>query len=281
MRVFRSETVIGEGEIGIRKVEVTSGFPLHTHDYIELEYILGGEGIHTVDGKEHRVRRGDMIFLNYGATHSFSTEQGFSHIEIYFSPTLLETGGSTMKSALALLALSSFDGMRREQNGGIVSFSGQERREVEFILEAMLRENAHHAQGFESVMSGYLNVLLIKMLRSSDTEELSDDIWQSLKAYIDSNPEEHITLTGLAAKCFYNPSYFSRVFKQKFGVSLTEYVRSRRIERSKELLKTTDLPIEKVMSEVGFTDKSAFYQAFKKRCGKTPAEYRSEFKSKK
>ena len=183
MRIFRSESVIGDGDVGIRKVNVLKGFPLHTHDYIELEYICEGEGVHTVDGKEMHVRRGDMIFMNYGATHSFSTESGFLHIEIYFSPKLAAAGGVAMKNALALLALSSFNGMRKNRNGGVISFAGQERRDIEYILECMVAEKNEGNTGYEAVLTSYLNVLLVKMLRNADKGEISEDIWQNVKSY--------------------------------------------------------------------------------------------------
>ena len=280
MRIFRSKSVIGEGDVGIRKIDVRQGFPLHTHDYIELEYICDGEGVHTVDGEEFHVRRGDMIFMNYGATHSFLTESGFSHIEIYFSPKLAASGGTAMKNALALLTLSSFEGMRKNKNGGVISFSGQARRDVEYILECMVAEKDEEQTGYESVLTSYLNVLLVKMLRSSDKGEMPEDIWQSVKSYIDTNARGHITLTDLAERCFYNPSYFSRAFKQKFGSSLTEYVRFRRIELAKMRLETEDESIESVMQKVGFTDRSAFYRAFSELVGMTPAEYRAAYKNK-
>lgn len=280
MRIFRSKSVIGDGDIGIRKVDVRQGFPLHTHDYIELEYICDGEGVHTVDGEEFHVRRGDMIFMNYGATHSFATDSGFSHIEIYFSPKLAASGGTAIKNSLALLTLSSFDGMRQNRNGGVISFSGQARRDVEYILECMVAERNEENTGYESVLTSYLNVLLVKMLREADKGDMSENIWQSVKSYIDTNAAERITLTDLAERCFYNPSYFSRAFKQKFGSSLTEYVRSRRIELAKIRLETVDESIESVMQKVGFTDRSAFYRAFSELVGMTPAEYRAAYKNK-
>ena len=280
MRVFKSESVIGSGDIGLNKKNVVDGFALHTHDYIELEYICDGEGVHTVDGNEIRVRRGDMIFMNYGATHSFTTESGFSHIEIYFSPRLVESGGANLKNTLALLALSSFDGMRRDRNVGVISFSGQDRRDLEFILEAMMREQEARRQSYEAVLSSYLNVVLTKMLRASDLKQIPEDIWQSIKAYIDSNFAERITLEAVAAKCFYNPSYFSRAFKLKFGVSLTEYVRQKRIEQARLILETEDAPVEEIMSRIGFTDRSAFYHSFAEASGMTPAEYRAAYKNK-
>ena len=122
------------------------------------------------------------------------------------------------------------------------------------------------------------------MLRKTETgvhrEELGE-VWRELSEYIDKNLNSKLTLSALAGKCFYNPSYFSRAFKKKFGVSLTEYIRGRRIEKARLLLETEDASVEEIMSRVGFSDRSAFYHALTEACGMTPAEYRSAFKGKK
>ena len=145
----------------------------------------------------------------------------------------------------------------------------------------MLREQEKGLPSSQSIIAHYLSILLTKMLRRSEMaeeDELMRDVWQDLRQYIDENAEKHITLASLAAKSFYNPSYFSRVFKQKFGASPTEYIRERRIERAMELLREGDLPVEESIARVGFSDRSAFYHAFAKSTDRTPAEYRAEHK---
>lgn len=279
MKVFTSENCIDSGAIGLRRYNNAQSCPLHCHEFIEIVYISDGEALEVIDGVEYKVKRGDMIFINCGATHSFTSDTPFSHIEIFFSPNLVYEGVITPANALALLALSSFDDMRKDQNGGKISFSGEERREIEFILEAMLKERKDKERGTLSVVENYLNILLIKMLRRADAADvLADDIWEGLKEYIDNSPEEHMTLTALASKCFYNPSYFSRVFKHKFGSSPTEYIKNRRIERAMALLENEDISIEQIIQRSGFSDRSTFYHAFSKKNGMTPAEYRAKFK---
>ena len=129
------------------------------------------------------------------------------------------------------------------------------------------------------MMENYLNILLTKMRRAdegSDADGIMKDIWQVLKDYIDENPGSDLSLSALASKCFYNPSYFSRTFKKKFGTSPTEYIRTKRIERAKTLLREEDTPVEVIISRVGFSDRSSFYHAFAAQTGMTPAEYRNE-----
>ena len=284
MRVFRSEEFMEKDSvIYLHSKTVSKGHSVHSHDFIEIVYITDGEGVQVIDGTSYNVHRGDMLFLNYGSTHSYSCQDQFSYIEIFFSPKLVEDGSITASNALALLALSSFDNMRGGENCGKMSFSGDERKEVEFILSAMLEEQAKYENSINSaktVMENYLNVLLVKMMRkaTNSDETIAEDIWHSLKQYIDDHSEEKITLNSLASKSFYNPSYLSRAFKQKFGISPMEYIRGRKIDLAMSLLSDTDRSIEEIVKEIGFSDRSAFYHAFFKSTGLTPTEYREKNK---
>lgn len=280
MRVFDKDNLIErDAVIGMRKNDKSLSYELHYHKFIELMYITEGKAVECIDGTEYAASAGDMMFIGYGASHSFRTEEAFSYIEIYFSPELVEDGGITAENALALLALSCFDDMRGGADGGKISFSGEDRREVEFILGAMLKEKERSCASSRKIMESYLNILLIKMLdRTSTDETLAADVLSSLKAYIDAYPEEKMTLSTLASKSFYNPSYLSRAFKQKFGISPMEYLRRRRIEEATELLISTDESVDEIMERVGFSDRSSFYHTFSRLTSLTPAEYRQKFK---
>ena len=163
---------------------------------------------------------------------------------------------------------------RGEEGGGKVTFTGEDLREVEFILAAMQREYESERSDASSLMESYLNILLTKMRRKSEEASGDKDVWERLKAYIDAHFEEELSLSTLAGKSFYTPSYFSRTFKKKFGASPTEYIRARRMEHAKLLLVTEDSSVEDILHRVGFSDRSAFYHAFSAATGMTPAEYR-------
>lgn len=283
MKTYTAENLITDGVIGIKERSGEKNCALHSHDFIEIVYISDGEATQTVDGVEYSVRRGDMLFINCAATHAFFSEKAFDYVEIFFSPKLVAEGVVTPDNALALLSFSSFNDMRGGHDGGKLSFSSNERAEIEFILSAMLREQKAGLVSSDTVMASYLNILLTKMCRkaSAANENIVNDIWNSLKSYIDECPEEHITLSSLAAKSFYNPSYFSRAFKQKFGMSPVEYIRDKRIDKAIALLISDNISIDEIIENVGFSDRSAFYHCFSKKTGMTPSEYRIKIKGKK
>ena len=284
MKVYRADQYIADGHaIGIfqRKQESPEG--LHAHEFIEVVYILAGRATEQVDDATFEVERGDMIFINYGSNHAFVAKDHFSYVNICFRPEVLSDSVMTPENAPALLLLTAFDDMRREKNGGVISFAGEERREVEFILSAMLREQEASDSRSDRVMKSYLNVLFVKMLRQTERAwepALSENVWQGLREYIEQNPDGELSLSALAEKSFYNPSYFSRVFKQRFGMSLSEYVRKTRIERAMQLLSMTEESVDAIMKQVGYTDRSAFYHAFSKEVGATPTEYRARHRVK-
>jgi AraC-like DNA-binding protein len=220
-----------------------------------------------------------VIFLNYGDTHTFAPRGSFSHYEIFFAPKLVEEGVISPTNALTLFSLSAFGELLGEDGFEKLSFRGEERREIEFILSAMLREYTEEKEEADTVLTHYLNVLLTKFRRASHAvtaDDAIEDIWERLRGYIDEHPEENLTLSSLASKSFYNPSYFSRVFKEHFNMSLTEYVNHRRVELAKTLLLKGELSVEEIAYRVGYSSKTSFYRAFMRVTGATPAEYKNK-----
>ena len=107
-----------------------------------------------------------------------------------------------------------------------------------------------------------------------------NDMWLELSEYIDRNLGERLTLSELAQKCFYNPSYFSRIFKEKFGITLGDYVARQRARTALSLLTESDLTVDAIACKCGYTDKSGLYRAIKKHFGESPSVYRKGEKSK-
>ena len=53
---------------------------MHTHDFIEIVYVLSGEMTHEINGCAYHAARGDLLFMNYGCTHIFSSDDAFSYL---------------------------------------------------------------------------------------------------------------------------------------------------------------------------------------------------------
>ncbi|KRF42163.1 response regulator [Paenibacillus sp. Soil787] len=100
---------------------------------------------------------------------------------------------------------------------------------------------------------------------------------QAMKAeeYIKENYAD--TKISMDAVCKYlvlSTSYFSLIFKNHTGETFISYLTRIRVEKSKELLKCTDLKTYEIADRVGYTDPHYFNLIFKKAMGMTPTEYR-------
>lgn len=98
-------------------------------------------------------------------------------------------------------------------------------------------------------------------------------LMEQQKAYI--NPSLTLPKLSQLVRCPIN--HLSQVINAGFGMSFFDYLNSYRIEEAKRLLERYDDPTRSILSvafDVGFNSNSAFYSAFKRLCGQTPAEYR-------
>lgn len=100
-----------------------------------------------------------------------------------------------------------------------------------------------------------------------------EGIMQSQQLFLRSD----LTLPKLAQTVGCSVNHLSQVINSGFGMSFFDYLNRHRVDYAKELLATSDRisgAILNIAFAVGFNSNSAFYAAFKKRVGQTPAQYR-------
>lgn len=85
---------------------------------------------------------------------------------------------------------------------------------------------------------------------------------------------KNITLSSLAEKVNYNPSYLSRLYKKITNQNISDFIKKIRIDKAKELLKDNNLLIKDIANMVGFYSLSYFCAFFSKVVGVSPQAYR-------
>jgi len=93
---------------------------------------------------------------------------------------------------------------------------------------------------------------------------------------IDRHYTRELTIAYLAKKSGLSPFHFIRAFRKRFGATPHQYLRSKRIERAKELLITTPLPVTEICDRIGFQSLGSFSSLFRRLTGETPAAFRAE-----
>ncbi len=98
---------------------------------------------------------------------------------------------------------------------------------------------------------------------------------EDILGYIMENHREPLSTDNLCGRFHLSRSSLFRIFKQNTGVSITEFLVTYRINKAKDYLQGTELPITEVAASVGFHDISHFCHTFKRLSGMTPSRYRS------
>jgi AraC family transcriptional regulator len=97
-----------------------------------------------------------------------------------------------------------------------------------------------------------------------------------LVEFIEDNLDSDLSLHAMAAEVEISPLYLARAFKAAVGQSPHQYVLARRIERARELLRNTSMPVVDVAMAVGFSSQSHLSHWFLRQVGVSPAAYRRQ-----
>lgn len=116
--------------------------------------------------------------------------------------------------------------------------------------------------------------ILEQCLPAEENEE--NRVVQSIHAYLISHLGGDLSLKTMAFAIGHNPSYLSRLYKQKAGKALSETINEMKLVRAKELLAEPQYRIGDVSKAVGFLSEHYFYRFFKKATQMTPQEYRDQ-----
>lgn len=115
-----------------------------------------------------------------------------------------------------------------------------------------------------------------KMILQEKSSILSKPVVQCVD-YIYSHIKERITVTALAEYTGLSESYLSRIFKQNLGISISDYIREKKIEKATHLLRYSDKSIIDIANYLSFSSQSHFIQTFENFTGMTPKKYRNKY----
>ena len=131
-----------------------------------------------------------------------------------------------------------------------------------------------HRSWYEAAQYVYdVSTAVFEALDTPDSS-ISDRALRRICDYIDQNPEKDLSLTALADIGGFNASYLSRLFRQKYDITVTDYVKEKRMKLASLLLKTTNDRIQDIAEKTGYLSSQSFARAFRSHFSISAAEYR-------
>ena len=235
----------------------------HTHNHLELFYIVGGKGQFLIQDQLYPVNVNNLVIINPNVTHT----------EVSLNAQPLE---------YIVLGIEGIElAAKNNSNGQFNILDHIESVEISGCLRNILREMEQKNPGYEDVCQAYMEILIIRLMRStalavpSKSQTVSTNRQcAAVRRYIDLHFKEPLTLEQLAEEGHMNKFYLSHAFKKEYGLSPINYMISKRIDESKYLLAETDLSMSQIAQLLGFSSLSYFSQVFHRTQDISPKEYR-------
>lgn len=229
--------------------------------------VESGSGVLQYDGTQHDLQAGDCVFLDCRRPYLHRTDQDLWQLRWvhFYGPNM----GAIYK--------------KYQERGGLPAFHSRQPDLYKSLLQILYNLASSDDYVRDMQICGRLVDLLTLLMQESwhpGAVRISRGKKQNVqivKEYLDAHFTERITLDALADRFYINKFYLTRVFKEQFGQSITNYLLQLRITQAKRMLRFTDHSIEAVAAECGLQDANYFSRLFKKIEGITPGEYRRQW----
>ena len=229
-------------------------FPLHWHDYFEIEIVLSGRGRHIYNGTEYPLQRGNCYLLTPVDFHEVQPEAPVELINISFDETCLPAS-----------LLQSLPGLSRR-----LEATEEALDRIVAAAELLRYECESDGPCKIQLLEYLLNAFSQPGLYRGSSEQLTG-IRKAI-AYLELHFREKITLEQLAGLSGYNPTYFSELFRKVTGQSYIRRLKNLRLRYAAMLLRG-GLSVSDACYASGFGSLSNFLAAFKEKYGTSPSAY--------
>ncbi|WP_262678665.1 AraC family transcriptional regulator [Paenibacillus sp. J5C2022] len=274
--------------------------PLHSHDFIEIVFVISGSATHIFHSEqfgmmEYKIFPGDIFIINPHEMHTYRLDSGES-VEVtnlQFFPTIIDWPMLRVPECAQLMDffyVQPFLGADARFTS-ILKLSPTETEEVKTMVRKIEQEFHSKLPGYTSLIKLMLTELILrlsryyavnpKMNRKSGKfidgiSSVEEQMYKRIIGFLERHYHTLITLEDLAKIAACSTRQVTRIFKQMSDTTMVNYLHNLRVEKSKQLLLSTNDKVSSISAEVGFNDVSFFNRVFKKMTGYSPSEFRKK-----
>ncbi len=280
--IVDSKKFLSQGKlIDVRLHTRFAYFPPHTHNYIEMLYVIQGQLTTIVNNTERiSMSGGDILFLNQHASHEIlparETDLAVNFIILpeFFRYPISMIDKENVLMDFILSSLSQSDPV-----SNYIYVQTKEILSVENLIENMIWTLIDKDSSSNTILQISMGLIFLNLSRYA--EKINRDISYSsdpnllfltLKYiedhYQDGSMQKISEITG-------HPAYYiSRLLKKSTGLNFKELLQKRKLQQAVYLLEHTILSIEQILERIGYENSSYFYRKFREQYGCSPNTYR-------
>lgn len=251
------ETLIYPESFSLLKTSYDYYMEGNNQEFYELRYILDGEGYLKYNGRSYLLKKGDGCLIDCRQKYYYQTSS------YHWTSTAFRFNGAPAVPLVQAYLLS-----------GNVKFTDAMFSNFEPLQTHILQCTQKISSYMEYEVSCTFYMLLTNLLIAQSKTRGTSEIIEKIVSYIQANYMKNLTADELSRHFGLSRTHMTRCFKEYTGFAPHEYITQLRIYNAKYLLKATDLSIEDISRQTGFSDSVYFIQVFKRMEGMTPSKFR-------
>lgn len=267
----------------IRKHNRFAPYPVHSHLFFEINYMLRGCATEYINGKRVELSEGDVLLLDIGTKHSIASLGADDLlINILFDDELLSVDFldqiNASESSLQDFLVNPHAKRRATPKYYLFANSETQANGAITTLGQLINEYYLQPEFCDFVMQAELAIVLAQLMRTYHRPQAAQTAGQLLAAKIMADIKvsyRKLSLDDLAEKYSYNRTYLSNLFRKEAGRPFSEVLTEERLRNARRLIQTTDAPIGEICHDVGISNKSFFYHKYAEKFGHIPREDRA------
>lgn len=260
----------------------------HYHTSFEISLFKQGHGFYRTKEKNYEINPGDIFFFSTNEEHyitEISEPDDMLIMNIHIDPRFLWMNDSLISSR----RFTDIFFNRSDQFENKLDAHAPAAGHIRELMLEIEREFMGEMDSFEVMVKLHLFEVLTCFIRCSDNSDAHQENKEQMELtfekflcinraidYIDNHFTELLTLEMLAKTAGFSKTHFGALFKRMIGMSPWDYINLKRINHARELIKTTNLPVETIALESGYNNTTLFNRIFKKIVGLTPSEIRKD-----
>ena len=242
---------------------VADSYPLHSHDFYEMELVFRGKGRQWLNNVCLPLEPGSLYILTLLDVHRLEADEPLHILSIHLPPDIAEQSD--------MARIHDAHAMQLSQNDFDLFFP---------LAYSVVTEKSSDLAYKNQKMLAVAMLLMVHLLRYGQkygSTAAGKHLQQTLK-FIHSNfTDPNLCLKDAADGCGLSPCHFSTTFHNAVGCGFSEYLTLYRIHSACLLLASQDVSVTEIAYEVGFSSLSHFFRTFKQVYHCTPKEYRNNY----
>lgn len=261
------------------------GHKLHTHSFLEIVVVFGGDGVHHCLAGRRRLRRGDVLVLRPGVWHAYERCRGLYLYNCCIDTGLLDHELAWTREDPALGHLLWTGPMTVGRHGTLTFTLDDAALEACRVhLDALNSLRGKPVERHRADIIGELLLLAARLAAATGgvrppgepATSTHPAVVQAMRL-LESRLAHRWTLTELADELHLTPGYLVRLFRSGTGLPPMTYLARRRVEVASSRLLHTEEPVTQIARAVGWPDQNYFARRFKAHLGMSASEYRRSF----